>query len=91
MKYHIFRTKSFKKDYKKLSSEEKNILKTLLLKLANGKNPDTKFKDHKLAGKLKNFRECHVKPDLLLIYRIDLENLELELVRIGTHSELFMK
>ncbi|WP_036225902.1 type II toxin-antitoxin system YafQ family toxin [Mesoaciditoga lauensis] len=88
MKYRIFRTKSFKKDYKKLSTKEKEVLRTVVIKIANGEKLDTKFKDHKLAGKLKNFRECHLKPNLLLIYRVD--KTELELVRVGTHSELFV-
>ncbi len=46
-----------------------------------------KYKDHQLAGKLKEFRECHIKPDLLLIYMVD--DHTLKLVDIGSHSELF--
>lgn len=48
---------------------------------------DTKYKDHDLIGNWSNFRECHIKPDLLLIYKRTLS--ELQLARIGTHSHLF--
>ncbi|KLD98118.1 type II toxin-antitoxin system YafQ family toxin [Aliarcobacter butzleri] len=87
--YQIFRTTSFKKDYKKLSQKNKNILKELIIKLANNETLEEKYKDHKLIGDYLGCRECHVKPDLLLIYRIDNQVLELALVRIGNHSDLF--
>ena len=48
-----------------------------------------KHKDHKLTGTLRAFRECHIKPDLLLIYKISGKTLHL--VRLGSHSELFKK
>ncbi|WP_435868837.1 type II toxin-antitoxin system YafQ family toxin [Aliarcobacter butzleri] len=89
MMYQIFRTTSFKKDYKKLSQKNKNILKELIIKLANNETLEEKYKDHKLIGDYLGYRECHVKPDLLLIYRIDNQVLELALVRIGNHSDLF--
>ncbi|MFW2555329.1 type II toxin-antitoxin system YafQ family toxin [Aliarcobacter butzleri] len=89
MIYQIFRTTSFKKDYKKLSQKNKNILKEVIIKLANNETLEEKYKDHKLIGDYLGCRECHVKPDLLLIYRIDNQVLELALVRIGNHSDLF--
>ncbi|MFY4759901.1 type II toxin-antitoxin system YafQ family toxin [Aliarcobacter butzleri] len=89
MIYQIFRTTSFKKDYKKLSQKNKNILKEVIIKLANNEILEEKYKDHKLIGDYLGCRECHIKPDLLLIYRIDNQVLELALVRIGNHSDLF--
>ncbi|WP_410198567.1 type II toxin-antitoxin system YafQ family toxin [Aliarcobacter butzleri] len=89
MMYQIFRTTSFKKDYKKLSQKNKNILKEVIIKLANNETLEEKYKDHKLIGDYLGCRECHVKPDLLLIYRIDNQVLELALVRIGNDSDLF--
>ncbi|MFW2566292.1 type II toxin-antitoxin system YafQ family toxin [Aliarcobacter butzleri] len=89
MIYQIFRTTSFKKEYKKLSQKNKNILKEVIIKLANNETLEEKYKDHKLIGDYLGCRECHVKPDLLLIYRIDNQVLELALVRIGNHSDLF--
>nr|WP_269799894.1 type II toxin-antitoxin system YafQ family toxin [Helicobacter pylori] len=46
-----------------------------------------RFKDHSLVGEYKGCRECHIKPDVLLVYRI--QNNVLTLVRLGSHSELF--
>ncbi|WQV30701.1 type II toxin-antitoxin system YafQ family toxin [Helicobacter pylori] len=48
---------------------------------------DEKFKDHALVGEYKGCRECHIKPDVLLVYRVK-DNV-LTLVRLGSHSELF--
>ncbi|MDN5096336.1 type II toxin-antitoxin system YafQ family toxin [Aliarcobacter butzleri] len=87
--YQIFRTTSFKKDYKKLSQKNKNILKEVIIKLANNEILEEKYKDHKLIGDYLGCRECHIKPDLMLIYRINNQVLELALVRIGNHSDLF--
>jgi len=87
--YEIFRTNSFKKDYKKLTSKEKNALKTVITKLAKKEELDTKYKDHKLIGNYIGCRECHIKPNLLLIYKIDNNILELALTRVGSHTELF--
>ena len=87
--YSIFRANSFKKDYKKLNAQEKEALKSVIRDLAEGKTPGSKFKDHKLVGNYLGCRECHIKPDLLLIYKIDNDILELALVRAGNHSKLF--
>ncbi len=87
--YKIFRTSSFKIDYKKLNAKEKELLKTIVTKLANADVLEEKYKDHSLIGNYLGCRECHVKPDLLLIYRIDDDVLELALVRAGSHSKLF--
>jgi mRNA interferase YafQ len=55
--------------------------------LANDKPLTEKFRDHALAGDWKDHRDCHIRPDLVLIYRKpDPETLEL--VRLGSHSEL---
>jgi len=87
--HEVFRTNSFKKDYKKLPSVNKQILKEIVSQLANNKTLDKKYKDHKLVGNYNDCRECHLKPDLLLIYRINNNILELALTRVGSHSELF--
>ena len=87
--YKIFRTSSFKKDYKNLNAKEKELLKTVITKLANEEKLKEKYKDHSLIGNYLDCRECHIKPDLLLIYRIDNDILELALVRVGNHSKLF--
>lgn len=89
--YQIFRTSSFKKDYKKLSSTDKSILKEVITLLVSGRILDKEYKDHKLIGNYLGCRECHLKPDLLLIYRIDNDILELALTRVGSHCKLFRK
>ncbi|MBR5909213.1 MAG: type II toxin-antitoxin system YafQ family toxin [Schwartzia sp.] len=48
-----------------------------------------KYHDHKLAGNYKGYRECHIAPDWLLIYKTDRAKLILVLTRTGNHSELF--
>ena len=89
--YQIFRTAGFKKDYKKLSNIDKELLREVVTTLANGDRLDFRYKDPKLIGNFVNCRECHIKSDLLLIYRIESNVLELALVRVGNHSKLFKK
>jgi mRNA interferase YafQ len=89
--YEIFRTTSFKKDYKKLSNVDKKLLKEVITLLANGETLAEEYNDHKLIGNYLGCRECHIKPDLLLIYRINDNILELALTRVGSHSKLFGK
>jgi mRNA interferase YafQ len=89
--YEIFRTSSFKKDYKKLSNSDKESVKEVVTLLAEGQELGQEYKDHKLIGNYLGCRECHLRPDLLLIYRIDNGILELALTRVGSHSKLFGK
>ena len=56
--------------------------------LALEKPLDEKYYDHPLKGKYFSFRECHIRPDWLLIYRIDQDELVLVAQRTGTHSDL---
>lgn len=55
-------------------------------KLLNDEALPEKYRDHQLTGELKAFRDCHIKPDLVLIYRQHED--VLQLVRLGSHSEL---
>jgi mRNA interferase YafQ len=87
--YSIFRTASFKKQYKKLSLSDKELLKEVIIILAQNTELEEKYKDHKLTGNFKDLRECHVKPDLLLVYKINADILELALVQVGNHNSLF--
>lgn len=87
---YIFKPASrFKRQYKKLSQNDKQIAKMLIDKLLNDEVLDPKHKDHKLAGQYDGFRECHIKPDLLLIYKKEKRILILICLAIGSHSELF--
>lgn len=58
-------------------------------KLAHGEVLPTKNKDHQLSGSWQGFRECHIEPDWLLIYRIDNSELILFATSTGSHSDLF--
>jgi mRNA interferase YafQ len=87
----LFRTTQFKKDYKKLNQKHKELTQSVLQLLVQNKKLPNKYRDHKLIGNFLGCRECHIKPDLLLIYKINNNILELVLVRVGSHSELFKK
>ena len=87
----IVRTNRFRKDIK-IAIKRKldlNELDYVISKLANQEDLEEKYKDHALSGNYKDFRECHIKPDWLLIYSIDDEELELFLIRTGSHADLF--
>ncbi len=81
----------FKKDYKKIIKRGYNPedFKTVVKILVSGNPLPKKYRDHDLSGNYIGFRECHINPDWLLIYRIDNDILTLTLVRTGTHSDLF--
>ena len=59
--------------------------------LSSGEMLPPRFRDHELTGNWTGHRECHIKPDWLLIYRIEGDDLILVLTRTGTHSDLFRK
>jgi mRNA interferase YafQ len=67
--------------------EDDNIIRNVISKLVNKEKLDKQFKDHKLHGELKDFRECHIKNDLLLLYKTT--NSDLILIDIGSHNQLF--
>lgn len=79
----------FKKDYKKCCKRglDMNLLKAVVAALAAPSVLPQHNQDHNLKGNYKGFRECHVAPDWLLIYRYNGEYLELS--RTGTHADLF--
>ena len=85
----VFRKSQFKKDFKKLRSSNRDIdvLKRIILRLAEGEQLPESFRDHALTGNYQDCRECHLAGDWLLIYQRDAENLVL--IRTGSHSELF--
>ncbi|MCD8254705.1 MAG: type II toxin-antitoxin system YafQ family toxin [Oscillospiraceae bacterium] len=65
------------------------LLDDVVTRLAQQEPLPEKNRDHSLTGDYIGFRECHIQPDWLLIYRIDGEALILFLSRTGTHSDLF--
>ena len=80
----------FKTEVKKIkNAKDKAELKLVLDTLLAEKTLDKKYRDHALSGNYKNYRECHIKPDLLLIYKIEKTELVLYAVHIGSYSDLF--
>lgn len=65
------------------------LLQEVVDLLASGETLPDKYRDHSLTGDYNGYRECHVLPDWLLIYRIENDFLILGLTRTGTHSDLF--
>ena len=88
----INRTSTFKRDYKReKKGRHRKTLDTDLVEivamLAAGEALPQRHHDHPLVGEWKDHRDCHIKPDLVLIYRKKDER-TLDLVRLGSHSEL---
>lgn len=93
--YRIQRTKDFERSYSRLKvsgkfkSGAKMDLTFAIRMIADGRQLPATFKDHALKGEYKGFRECHIRGDLLLIYRLDEKAGILDLTDIGSHSQLF--
>ena len=78
---------AFRRDYKKHGFLDERLIK-VLYKLLNDEALPQKYRDHNLIGDWEGYRECHLAPDLLLIYK-QTENNQLCLARLGSHSSLF--
>ena len=87
--YRFKPSSKFRKQYKRLNQKDKEITKKIINKLLNDEILEPKYKDHKLVGKYAGFRECHIKPDLLLIYKKENKTLILMCIALGSHSDLF--
>ena len=88
----ISRTNQFKRDYKRESrGQYRLILDELLTDVITCLVSDTvlppQYRDHALVGNWSDCRDCHIKPDLVLIYQIT--NNDITLIRLGSHAELF--
>ncbi len=86
----IVQTSKFRKDYELLVNQGKDmsLLKVVIDTLAEEKILPIKYKDHSLKGKWKDFRECHIQGDWILIYKISQNELTLTLSRSGSHSKI---
>ena len=89
-KYEVKETSQFKKDYRLAKRRGQNIqtLKDVIIQLANDQPLPEKNRDHALTGDWKGFRECHIMPDWLLVYKKENDVLVLTLTRLGSHSDL---
>jgi len=88
--YLLIPTTRFKKDIKRFKNDLEDIRKVLkILEVKGVEGIPGKVKPHFLAGKYKNNRECHIKPERLIIWIQIEEPKEIKLVRLGSHSDLF--
>lgn len=83
---------AFKRNIKKISRSQhfnRKHVERVIARLAKGERLESRYRNHTLAGRFQGCFECHLRPDLLLIYQVDIKENLLLLLRIGSHSELF--
>ena len=92
MMRNVVVSNQFKKDLEKAKKRnlDLSLLEEVIQKLANDIKLESKYRDHALKGKFKGLRECHIKPNWLLIYCADENEVELFLFRTGSHSDVFL-
>ena len=91
-KYTLKLSTKFKKHLKLVTKRNKDnarMIREVVNALQHGEKLPERYRDHALKGDWEGHRECHIKPDLLLIYRIFEDVLILELIDTGSHSDLF--
>ena len=83
------RSTQFKRDVRKAKKRDRDLskLRSVLASLTRQDPPTARYLDHPLRGIWKGYREAHIEPDRLLIYRVT--GNELRLVRTGSHADLF--
>ena len=86
-------TSLFKRDLRRMVKRgaKMELLDEVIVILREKKPLPAKYEDHPLTGNWSGYRDCHIQPDWLLIYRIDNDALILTATRTGTHSEIFQK
>ena len=89
--YEVVLSNRFRKDLKLAAKRgcDLALLNSIVDRLAQGETLPAKHRDHSLTGDYIGFRECHIQPDWLLIYRTEEEALMLFLMQTGTHADLF--
>lgn len=87
----IYYQRQFKKDYTKAIKRgcSPKLFQQVLEFLVRRQPLPAKHRDHALSGNYRGYRECHIQPDWLLIYKIEPQKLLLTLIRTGSHSDLF--
>ena len=89
--FEVVLSNRFRKDLKLAAKRGLRLdeLNAIVDQLAAGQPLPERNRDHALTGDYIGFRECHIRPDWLLVYRVDGDALELFLFRTGTHTDLF--
>ncbi len=92
----IIESKQYVKDCKKVFRQPKSAelqaeLIIVLAELLRGNSLPVKYRDHLLAGNWQGYRDCHIKPNTLLIYKAvkTEDDMEIRLARLASHSEIF--
>ena len=82
-------TNQFKKDYKRIQKQGKDLekLRSIIEKLSSNQLLEPQYRDHPLIGNWRGYRDCHIESDWILIYKITTDTLIL--ARTGSHSDLF--
>ncbi len=90
MKYSLILTSRFKKGMKRALKRglDRSLMISVVNTLLSGVPLDPKYKDHRLKGRLKGMRECHLNDDWLLVYTIEDDVLTITLIDTGTHEEV---
>lgn len=91
--YQVKFTTAYKKAYKLMKKRglDISLLDEVVDLLRQGKQLEERYCDHGLTGNFAGFRECHIKPDWLLIYLVEDDILTLTLIDTGSHSDLFKR
>jgi mRNA interferase YafQ len=92
MKYQVIYSKRFLKSLdrvKQWPGYRDERLRFVIRALSHGEVLDVRFHDHELKGDMVGYRECHIAPDILVVYHIDNGILTLTLINIGNHAQLF--
>lgn len=90
--YHLNFSRRFKKDYKKIRKNslfQKERFEKILSLLLSEQSLPIQYRNHALTAEYIGYFECHIQPDILLVYEIDQVQKMIYLIRIGSHSELF--
>ena len=87
----VFHSGAFRRDLRLMHRRGKDLrkLQAAIECLARGEPLPARLRDHPLRGEMAGFRECHLEPDWLLVYRVEGTRNILRLERAGTHSDLF--
>ena len=91
MKFEIRQTARFKRQYRLAMRRgcRAEDFRRVIDVLASGGTLDERYHDHELGGEYADVRECHIRPDWILMYMRDKGKLVLVLLKTGTHADLF--
>ena len=84
-------TSQFRRDFKRMAKRgmDMRLLEKVLNELLAGRKLPPRNRDHALTGAMARYRECHILPDWLLVYRLERDRLVLVAQRTGSHADLF--